>query len=65
MWCKIRRSQPRQADKTSAFYSGTKSFSHPAFDNHGKSKEQINIVPVINNRHASHGEISSRPQARW
>ena len=58
MWCKICRENPNLADKSSAFYIGTKNFSHPPFDKHEKSKEHVNIVQTIS-------QDRSRPLDRW
>lgn len=49
MWCKICHSHPHLADKTSAFYAGTKNFSHPVFDKHEMSKDNTNVVQAIKN----------------
>lgn len=65
MWCKICRSHPHLADKTGAFYKGSKNFNHPLFDKHEKSKEHTNVVQAIANKQASREELSSRPLNRW
>ena len=65
MWCKICRSNPHLADKTGAFYKGSKNFNHPLFDKHEKSKEHTNVAQAIANKQASREEMSSRPLARW
>lgn len=63
MWCKICRDHPNLADKSSAFYIGTKNFSHPPFEKHEKSKEHVNIVQTIASRRSS--QDRSRPLDRW
>ncbi|XP_077354948.1 zinc finger protein 862-like [Festucalex cinctus] len=65
MWCNICRAHPHLADKTGAFFKGSKNFSHPLFDKHEKSKEHTNIAQAIANQQASREEIASRPLARW
>ena len=47
MWCKICRSNPHLADKTGAFYKGSKNFNHPLFDKHEKRKEHTNVAQAI------------------
>ncbi|CAK6980187.1 hypothetical protein AMEX_G21 [Scomber scombrus] len=65
VWCKICRSHPHLADKTGAFYKGSKNFNHPLFDKHEKSKEHVNVAQAIANKQANREEMSSRPLARW
>ena len=65
MWCKICRSNPQLADKTGAFFKGSKNFNHPLFEKHDKSKEHMNVAQAVANKQASREEISSRPLARW
>uniref|UniRef100_A0A8C4ASG7 Uncharacterized protein n=1 Tax=Denticeps clupeoides TaxID=299321 RepID=A0A8C4ASG7_9TELE len=65
MWCKICRSHPHIADKSGAFYRGSKNFNHPLFEKHEKSKEHVNVAQVIANKQASREEMSSRPLNRW
>ena len=38
MWCRICRENPTLTDKSSAFYTGGKNLSHPAFDKRANSK---------------------------
>ncbi|KAG9280288.1 hypothetical protein AMEX_G21 [Astyanax mexicanus] len=65
MWCKICRAHPQLADKTGAFYKGSKNFNHPLFNKHEKSKEHATVAQAIANKQASREDIASRPLSRW
>lgn len=60
-WCQTCRSHPHLEDQAGAFYRGSKSFSHPLFEKHEKSKEHINVVEGIANKEAIKEEMCSRP----
>lgn len=63
MRCKIWRSHPHLADKTGAFYKGSKNFYHR--NKHENSKEHTNVAEAIAKKQASQEEMSSCPLTRW
>lgn len=65
MWCKTCRAHPQLADKTGAFYKGSKNFNHPSFTKHEKSKEHTAVAQAITNKQASREDIASRPLSKW
>ncbi|MEQ2196026.1 hypothetical protein XENOCAPTIV_022518 [Xenoophorus captivus] len=59
------RENPTLLNKSSAFYTGTKNFSHPAFDKHANSREHQKGVQAINENRCSKDQRPSVPLDKW
>lgn len=56
MSCKICCSHPHLADGTGVFYTSSKCFSHPLFDQHERSEEHTHVAQAVANKQASQAE---------